>query len=725
MLDQGLQAYILESRELLEEMETALLSLDLKNPNGEHINAIFRAAHTIKGSAGLFGLDFVIGFTHDVETLLDRIRDGSLPLIHEHVELLLVCRDHICQLVDAVEDGQHEAEESLREQEAALTARLHSILGSRNSSLAEPPAPRLDQVKNVNGDPTDGWHISARFGPDVLRNGMDPLSILRYLQKMGTITGVLTLVNGIPDAPSMDPESCYIGLEFGFKSNVSKAEIESAFEFVQDDSEVRILPPQSKISEYLRLIEELPDESARLGDLLIRCGTLTHHELQQALKRQAGNSEAGRLGEILVDDGAVHPNVVEAALSKQEHVRQIKSNENRTLRVDAEKLDNLIDLIGELIIASASVNLTAHRIRSQEVQECGSVLSGLVEKVRERALQLRMVKIGATFSRFQRVVHDVARELGKDITLKISGDDTELDKTLVERITDPLTHLVRNAIDHGIEPTDIRLARGKSARGQVELNAYHESGSIVIEVKDDGGGLDRGKILAKAEERGLIDTDRALSDGEVFNLIFEPGFSTAEKVTNLSGRGVGMDVVKRNISALRGGVDVSSEPGKGTTFKVRLPLTLAIINGFMVEVGSSMFIIPMEMIEECVACDDASDGDFINLRGQILPFVRLRDVFGISESAGRRQSIVVVRYGSTRAGIVVDRLLGEFQTVIKPLAKMFAQVKCISGSTILGSGELALILDVQALIRLVEHASGSSAPARNHAPGEATSAPEI
>jgi two-component system chemotaxis sensor kinase CheA len=398
-----------------------------------------------------------------------------------------------------------------------------------------------------------------------------------------------------------------------------------------------------------------------------------------------------------VGQGAVPPGVVEAALQKQKKTSESRSQENRSVRVDADKLDHLINLIGELIIAGASVNLVARRARNAELQEATSTLSSLVEEVRDGALQLRMVKIGATFGRFQRVVHDVAREIGKDIELVVNGEDAELDKTVVERIADPLTHLVRNAIDHGIEPADVRLARGKPAKGTVGLNAYHDSGSIVIEVSDDGGGLRRDRILAKAVERGLVEPGKTLTDNEIYALIFEPGFSTADKITNLSGRGVGMDVVKRNIVALRGSIDIRSTEGVGTTVVVRLPLTLAIIDGFLVSVGQTSFVVPLDMIEECVEFSCEPGHDYTNLRGAVLPFLRLRETFGIEGPPGRRQSIVVVRHAGQRAGLVVDTLLGEYQTVIKPLGKMFAGVKCISGSSILGNGEVALILDVPAL----------------------------
>jgi two-component system chemotaxis sensor kinase CheA len=476
---------------------------------------------------------------------------------------------------------------------------------------------------------------------------------------------------------------------------------------VQDDCEIRIIPPHSKVSHYVDLIRALPEQAARLGEILVRCGSVTAFELEGALQQQSGgdgrepDAPQQQLGSILVDAGNVPPGVVEAALAKQKQVSDQKAQESRSIRVDSDKLDRLIDLVGELIIAGARANMIGQKIRNAELLECTSTLTGLVEEVRDAALELRMVKIGATFNRFQRVVHDVARELGKDIGLIVDGEDSELDKTVVEKIGDPLMHLVRNAMDHGIEPADVRIANGKPAKGMIKLNAFHDSGSIVIQVSDDGGGLRKERILAKAVERGLVDADRKLTDSEIYNLIFEAGFSTAEKVTNLSGRGVGMDVVKRNITALRGSVDVTSVEGAGATVTVRLPLTLAIIDGFLVQVGGSVFVIPLDMIEECIEFATEPGQDYCNLRGQVLPFIRLRELFRIEGAATRRESIVVLKFGNHRAGLVVDTLLGEFQTVIKPLSPMFSEVKCISGSTILGSGEVALILDVAALMQAV------------------------
>jgi two-component system chemotaxis sensor kinase CheA len=705
-LDDALETFIVECRELLGDMETALLAVEGADQKDEMINAIFRAAHTIKGSSGLFSLDHVVAFTHVVESVLDKVRAGKLVLADKLVVLLLACCDHIGALVSGVAAGEMTGTPALQTAGEPLIAQLRSFLDTPKAvATANPernvPTAQTEEVQRINASTlgVDHWHISVRFGPDVLRNGMDPLSFIRYLGTLGRITALETLTHALPDADHMDPELCYLGFEMAFQTEADKAAIEKVFEFVREDSRVVILPPHSRISEYINLINMQQGESTRLGDMLVRCGTLTAQELDMALNAQS-DSPAKPIGTIVVEQGSVRPEVVEAALTKQKQVKEVGAAESKSIRVDADKLDQLINLVGELIIAGASVNMIAHHSRVIELSEATSKLATLVEEVRDSALQLRMVRIGATFSRFQRVVHDVSRDLGKDITLVIDGEETELDKTVVEKIGDPLMHLVRNSMDHGIESAEVRQQRGKPVQGTLTLNAYHDSGAIVITVEDDGGGLNRERILAKAIERGLAEPGHHLSDTEVYAMIFEPGFSTAEKVTNLSGRGVGLDVVKRNITALRGTVSINSEDGVGTIVTVRLPLTLAIIDGFLVGVDKSVYAIPLDMIEECVAYSAEPGHDYTNLRGEVLPFIRIRELFSVPGKPAKGENIVVLKHAGQKAGLVVDTLLGEFQTVIKPLGQMFAQSKCISGSTILGSGDVALILDVPQLVRL-------------------------
>jgi len=648
-LEDALPTFIAESRELLDEMETALLSLDSAR-DAEPVNAIFRAAHTMKGSAGLFGLDAVVAFTHVAESVLDRVRGGEVTVDPALVSLLLTCCDHMRALIDEVAGGRPGDDNALQKKGQPLLEALQRHLACASAvSVAEAVATEMATSKAMD----KRWHISVQFGPDVLRNGMDPASIVRYLASFGRIDAIRTVTDALPGHESMDPESCYLGLEIDLETVEDEHRIRDAFQFMLEDCTLHV-------------------HRSSIGAGEAATCTTTTTELSQST----------------------------AINDPSQKAKDARNVEKQTVRVDSDKLDRLIDLVGELIIAQATASMAALRPSDFDVHEAHSALAGLVQSVRDSALQLRMVKIGGTFSRFQRVVHDVSRELGKDIALVIRGENTELDKTVVEKIGDPLTHLVRNAMDHGIGTPQQRRALGQPERGTITLAAHHEAGNVVIEVRDDGQGLDRDRILAKAIERGLVGPDRTLSDAEVFDLVFEPGFSTAEQVTNLSGRGVGMDVVRRNITALRGTVGISSQPGQGTQVTVRLPLTLAIIKGFQVAVGDSVFVVPLESVEECVEYRSTlHDGhDYTDLRGLVLPLIRLRKLFDIPGAPRIRQNVVVLRYAGQKVGLVVDSLLGEAQTVIKPLSKMFSEIRGISGSSIRGTGEVALILDVPALI---------------------------
>lgn len=671
-LDQALQTFIVEARELLQAMEQSLLQLESDPGDQDAIGAIFRAAHTIKGSAGLFGLASIVGFTHIVEDVLDRLRDGSVAVDAALIALLLKCGDHMLELVDVVASRGETPTPATLERGETLREALSDYQPLRTATADVVPAAVHD---DTGADVL--WHISLRFGVDVFRNGMDPLSFLRYLDTLGQMVQVTTLTDSIPALEHWDPESCYLGFEIDLRSTASHATLNEVFDFVRDDCDV-----------HISAVDETPESSVAIGSDLI---------------------------------AQAEPGLAPASPQRQPANSEAKTRDGSYVRVNADKLDELINLVGELVIASAGASLLARSCNNDPLQEATSTVSGLVEEILDGALHLRMIPIGDTFNRFRRVVRDVSQELGKDIELIISGAETELDKTVVEKIGDPLMHLLRNAMDHGIESADARRAAGKSSKGHLSLNAYHDSGSIVIEIADDGAGLNRDRILEKAQERGLVASGAVLTDQEVYNLIFEAGFSTAEAVTNLSGRGVGMDVVKRNITLLRGTVDLDSRPGQGTVVRIRLPLTLAIINGFLVGIDQSTYVIPLDMVQECVELDEhqrqsSRDQGYLDLRGEVLPLVDLRDHFSHEGPAARRQNVVVVRYAEHKAGLVVDDLHGEFQTVIKPLGKLFGALRGISGSTILGSGAVALILDVPALLNQIVQLEARTAQAPQSPP---------
>jgi two-component system, chemotaxis family, sensor kinase CheA len=711
--DAAPHTFVAESRELLRDMEDGLLTLEQSPGEAEAVNAVFRAMHTIKGSAGVFGFDVIVEFTHVMEGVVEEMRAGRISVDQVLVALLLACGDHVSSLIDCLEtqdrlarlDAARPGGTDLLEQLRCYCAEAGTPEAGQSASGQVPEAGEPPAVAGPDRVVSDAWHVSVRFSQDVLQHGMDPLSFIRYLSTLGEIVSLAAVFDAMPEAQAMDPEACYMGLEMQLAGTLTRQDIEDAFEYVREDSTIRILPPHSPISEYITLIRDLPEDTARMGQRLVECGALTQGELDLGLQADLSPSPpASESGPTAVTSDRRMGSLDRRRASGTE----VPSNERRAadsryIRVHAGKLDELINLVGELVIASAGVSLGAERAGDSALREATASMSRLVEEVRDGALTLRMVPIGETFSRFNRVVHDLGHELGKDVELVISGAETELDKSMVEKISDPLMHLVRNALDHGIEPPALRVERGKPVRGKLRLNAYHETGSIVIEVHDDGGGLDAGKILACAVELGLAQPGQALSEREIFQLIMEPGFTTTSEVTSVSGRGIGMDVVRRNIEALRGSVTIDSVPGEGTAIALRVPLTLAIIDGFLVGVGAATCVVPLEMVVECLELsaqdrERVREGGYINLRGDVLPLLRLRDVFETQGEPAKRENIVVVQYAGQQAGFVVDALMGEFQTVIKPLGKLFERLAGISGSTILGTGEVALILDVQALV---------------------------
>jgi len=687
-LEQALQTFFEESNDLLGDMERILLDLEMEDTTPEQLNALFRAMHTIKGSAGLFALDDVVRFTHQVENALDRLRSGHLQLDEALAGLLLRCHDHVKSLLDALAAHQ----ELPVEQGLPLLTELASWLEQDPAAAQEgTPAPSAEVAIAPHTDGEQRWLLSLNFGPDILRNGMDPSSFIRYLQSLGTIEHIEALSSTLPPGERFHPETNYLRLELVIAGDIQESQLWDAFEFARDDSQIHIWPISQAPLHLHELLQALePAQAAELEAVWLRFG-LTPRAAEPVVTQAVVSADAPPAHEVK-----------SAKTATPQEGKQPKPQESKFIKVEAGKLDSLINLIGELVIAGAAANLMARRADQTPLVEATLAISDLIEQIRAGTLSMRMIQIGEIFNRFPRVVRDVSHELGKDIQLNISGADTELDKSMVDKLGDPLMHIVRNAIDHGIEATDKRLANGKAAEGHIWLNAYHESGSVVIEVADDGGGLNRERILAKAIERNVVPAEAQLSEQEIFKLIFEPGFSTAEQVTNLSGRGVGLDVVRKSIDSLRGSVEIDSELLQGTTFRIRLPLTLAIIDGFLVQNSDATFVVPLEAVIECIELPPGKryDGqhDCFNLRGEILPLLHLSTFFELGGAPGKRQNVVVVRFGDSKAGLVVDELLGEYQTVIKPLGSLFRHLKAISGSTILGTGDVALILDIPSLI---------------------------
>ncbi len=717
------KTFFIESRESLDLMEASLLSLEKDYNDEESVNAVFRAAHTIKGSSGMFGFTVIEGFTHLVENLLDQIRIAAIVLDPDLVGILLECRDHILDLLNFFEENEEATlDEEINTTSQKLIEKLNYYLASNKK---QPDGDSTDEYETKDNDAIEEtdmivknecWHISLRFGNDMFRNGMDPGSFIRFLGEQGDIVNIKTVYDNIPGGEEMAPELCYLGFEIDFKGLTEKKEIEDVFEFVIDDCNIHILPPGCNISGYVKLIEELPETPMRIGEMLIEIGTLTELELEEALRLQTeldkkvsdieSIASKSPVGELMVEKKMVQQPVLDAALEKQQTIRKRAEKDRGLIRIESEKLDHLINLIGELVITGSNVKQIAMSDEKIGLGKTVIDMSKLIEEIRDSTMNIRMIQIGETFNKFERVVRDLSREKGKEIDLVINGGDTELDKTLIDKISDPLIHLIRNSIDHGIDIPEKRKKKNKTDRGTINLNAYHETGSIVIEVKDDGDGLNRDNILAKAIELEFIKPDESISDYDLFQYIFEPGFSTAEKVTNISGRGVGMDVVKRNIESLRGTIVLESEKGLGTTVRIHLPLTLAIIDGFMVSVGDSYYVLPLDTVIECTEVlkdelDSKDGGNYLDLRGDVLPFMRLRQFFNEEGEEPGNPKVIVVEHGRKKAGLVVDSLMGELQTVIKPLGRIFSKLQWLSGSTILGTGEVAYILDVPKLIQKI------------------------
>ncbi len=725
-----------EATDMLQQFEQALLIMETSPDDAENLNAAFRAAHTIKGTAGLFGCDAVVAFTHEVETLLEAMRSGELEVNDAISAALLAGRDQMEALMAEVRSGQTDPAVAARS--ISLGDELRSLRhggdpaagaataagsGAAEKNTATPSAATAASTSTNKASGAPLWHLSIRFGSDALRNGLDPLAFLRYLRLLGTVAACHTLADAVPPIERLDAESCHLGFELQLRTDQPRDEIERVFEFAMDDCSLTILGPYPQADAYINLLAERCRDDDDAAQVLKAVWATIGVDLDALLAHAAADtatnaSPAHAPGEqpSTPSDSAAADRRAAADDRRQGEERRVVATDRRAerkprtaaqpqfVKVSADKLDHLIDLIGELVIAGSGAQMVANQEGSPSFLEATQRVSELVQATRDGALALRMVPVGETFSRFQRVVRDTSKLLGKDIELVVTGGDTELDKSMVDVIGDPLMHLVRNSLDHGIETPAERIARGKSGTGRLGLNAYHEGGSIVIEVTDDGRGLDRDRILRKAIERGLVSEGTVMSDAEVWQLIFAAGFSTADKVTEISGRGVGMDVVRRNIESLRGTISLVSTHGKGTTTQVRLPLTLAMIDGFLTLVSGVHYVLPLSVVSECIdvprECRDdptRACGTF-DLRGEVLPYLDLALFYGADTVQAGRRSLVVVREGSVRIGLVVDRLLGEHQTVIKPLASIFKPLEALAGSTILGSGDVALVLDMQGLM---------------------------
>lgn len=702
-----LLGFVDEARETARTAEALLLQLERAPDDAQAVDELFRLMHTFKGTAGLFDLKPIVRFAHRIENVLSEVRSDRLDLDPRVMTLMLGGLDEIVSMIELIDaqtgelpvDDVHQAE---------LLAAFDATTGVREepSGMHLPAlSPALPVELMVQGDRK--WQISLRFDEGAFVQGIDPLALVQALSRLGTIVHIDTLDGQLPTLSEMNPERCYLGLVIHLQTAASEAQIESQFDFVRPFCHVTIRPRAGAGQ------DDASSEDTRLGHLLLSSGALTAAQLAQGLAMQQRPAALNApLGAVLIEEGLVPADQVRDALDVQQQTRQRRAQDASGIRVPAHKLDQLVELVGQLVISTAGAQASVERGGFSEGVERLSAVSQHVASLRETALGLRMVEIGESFSRFQRVVRDVSEQLHKDILLDIRGADTELDKLVIDRLADPLTHLVRNAIAHGIEPAAERLQAGKRAQGRLRLSARQESGMVVIEVSDDGRGLDWEQIRRRAVELDMIEAHRDVDQHALRSLIFAPGFSTASQVSELSGRGVGLDVVRGVITDLRGEIEVESRRGAGTLFRIRVPLTLAIINGFRFSIGEEHFVVPLETVLECQEWHGPAEqvqGSF-NRHGRLLPCIDLAVLFSCSASTNARRNALVVSYGSEIGALVVDELHGELQTVVKPLGPIFRDLPGVSGATILGCGRIALVVDVAHLFHTVMQHGDACAP---------------
>jgi two-component system chemotaxis sensor kinase CheA len=683
-LSQFRQTFLQESVDHIASMETGLLELRSTPNDVELLNSIFRAAHSIKGGAGSFGMKDLVRFTHSLENLLDRLRSLEMQATGEVIDILLRSVDVLRGFLAA------DADAAMPVEALELDERIKALMPSETSSAEAAP----EEAPGLVGDARKMILYKVEFRPDreLFASGTNPIVLLRNLAALGTVSCCHLHSEELPALADLDPSQCYLSWTVELASISEEAELREVFEFVEHLAEIRIScsdapqQPGAALAQNPTTAPELAISPA-LED---RPPLVERRKAPGADRRQS--SVADR---------------------RQSSTKPAASGDSGSIRVATDKVDRLIDLVGELVIAHV---MTAQMVEDFEpsclpkLREAVASMERNTRELHERVMGIRMLPVGTLFQRYTRTVYDIAKATGKQIRLEMGGEETEIDKSMLELLADPLIHLVRNAADHGIEPADVRQAAGKLEEGVITLRAFHRSGRIVIEISDDGAGIDTDKVRSKAIERGLISPDAQLSDEQLQMLIFEPGFSTSEVVSDLSGRGVGMDVVKRNVQQLNGTVALASEKGSGSTVSIELPLTLAILEGLLVRVGDRTLVLPLLSVIETVPLRDeqivrvAEQGEVVMIRGVSVPLLRLSRFLGLSqekanadkasEQESNRRLAVIVEAGHKKIGLVVDELLGQQQVVVKSLERNLHRVNGIMGATILGDGCVAPIVDV-------------------------------
>jgi two-component system chemotaxis sensor kinase CheA len=708
-LSQFHDAFYEESAEAIGQMESALLRLDAGTPDPELINTIFRVAHSIKGGAATFGFGEITSFTHTLETLLDELRSGRLQVTPALSDLLLRSIDVMREMLRAQQSQQPIDQQRVADLqfdlELVVAQRTAGAAASKPAAVAvsPPAAPTRDEIAASLHERTHGTTYRISFRPflHLLARGNDPLRMFRELRELGDLQ-VTADVSSLPPLEDLDAENCYLSWSLLLNTDSPRQSVIEVFDWAEGDCELSVVAVEPPSTASVVAVLSAGSQAAGGPEAVVTAAPETRAATEGAASA-AANVVAAEPAEL-------------RAPKAGDAVRQAESNksvEAGSIRVSVEKIDDLMNAVGELVITQSMLGQYAAVVNDSSGERLRAGLAQLERNVRElqeSVMRVRMVPISFVFSRFPRMVRDLGQRLNKQVELKMSGGDTELDKTVLEKIGDPLVHLVRNCIDHGIEMPAARIAAGKDPCGMVHLNAYHRGSYIVVEVTDNGAGLRRDRIVAKARERGLIAPEEEPSEAEIFDLIFLAGFSTQEQASDVSGRGVGMDVVKRNVEELGGAIDVGSQDGRGSRFTITLPLTLAIVDGQTIAVGDDNYIVPLTAIIESLQMRSAAvnhvvgHGEVLTFRGEYLPVLRLQSHFN-SRAARERDPndglIMVVEGDGRRVGLCVDELLGQQQVVVKTLEANYGHVDGIAGATILGDGSVALILDVASLTRAV------------------------
>jgi len=697
-----------EAHDLLSELESGLLGLEERPGDAELVGRIFRALHTIKGSGGMAGFSEIADFSHEVESLFDLVRAGKLRVDDEVIDIGLSSKDVISALLDGKQP------EAIRETVQQIVDRAKSLSqGKAGGAQHESHGGAVLTVPSEaeSREPQRSAIYRIRFTPslDLFAHGINPLLLLRDLATLGNCR-VNARTSEIPGLEAMDPELCYLSWDIVLTSDRGLNAIKDVFIFLADSNDIRI----DEITDAATI--PLEPRHKRLGEILVERGDLTPQSLEAVL------TEKKAIGQTLVGKGLVRDEDVASALAEQELVREAAERRqsefsSRSIRVRSDKLDSLVDLVGELVTVQAGLAQVAAHLDDPELAAASEKVERLTADLRDTTMGMRMVPIGGSLERLNRLVRDLSRQLGKEAHLVTVGEETELDKTVIERLGDSLVHLVRNSLDHGIEEPAIRTTLGKPRAGKVHIEASQSGGYVYIKIADDGAGLDPDRILARAVDRGVVPTDAGLSEREILNLIFLPGFSTASTVTEISGRGVGMDVVKTTIESLRGEVFIESDRGKGTEVTLKIPLTLAIIEGLLVEVSGEHLVFPLSAVDECLEysvkerAQEASIGAkrLVEVRGSLLPFISLRSLFSITTARPAIEQVIIGQVDDKRVGFLVDRVVGSHQTVIKNLGSLYRKIDGFSGATILGDGTMALILDLGRLVQRAESSERAEA----------------